>query len=56
MTIKEAAAELRLRDVTIRAWIAGRRIASVHLGRRVFVPVDEIERVLAEGLVPRAVR
>jgi len=52
LTIKEAAAELRLRDSTVRMWMARRQIASVHLGRRVFVPTSEIERPLSEGLSP----
>jgi excisionase family DNA binding protein len=52
LNVKEAANQLRLRDSTLRLWIAGRKIASVHLGRRVLIPVEEIERLTSEGLIP----
>ncbi len=53
LTVKEAAAEMRLRDSTVRLWIARRRIASVRLGRRVFVPAEEIDGAINDGLVPK---
>jgi excisionase family DNA binding protein len=54
LTVKEAATELRLRESTLRLWIGARRIASVHLGRRVVIPITELERLVSKGLTPSA--
>ncbi len=52
LTVRQAAERLGLRDSTLRAWIAQRRIGIVRLGRAVRIPVEEIERLVAEGSVP----
>lgn len=51
----EAAERLGLAVPTVYGWIAQRRLTSLKLGRRVFIPVAEVERVLAESLRPRLV-
>ncbi len=52
LTVRQAAERLGLRDSTLRAWIAQRRIGIVRLGRAVRIPLEEIERLVAEGSVP----
>jgi excisionase family DNA binding protein len=52
LTLKDAAEELGLAQVTLRTWAAGRKIAVVRLGRAVRIPVAEIERLISDGLVP----
>jgi excisionase family DNA binding protein len=51
-TVREAGIALSVSIHTIRSWIARRRIAYVRLGRCIRVPVSEVERLLADGLVP----
>jgi len=52
LTVYQAAERLGLRDSTIRAWIAQRRIGIVRLGRAVRISLDEVERLISEGTVP----
>jgi excisionase family DNA binding protein len=52
LTVKEASQTLGLAEVTIRAWIAKRRIGYVRLGRSVRIPLSEIQRLLEAGAVP----
>jgi excisionase family DNA binding protein len=52
VSVDRAAQLLALRPSTIRAWIARRKIASIHLGRRVMIPIDAIDGLLSEGLMP----
>ena len=56
LTVKQAAERLGLKNATVRAWIAQRRIGIVRLGRSVRIPVEEVERLIAEGTVPAKVR
>lgn len=37
---------------TVYAWIHTRRVASIRLGKRVFVPRSELERLVREGTRP----
>lgn len=54
LTVSEVAARLNLRESTIRAWLLRRRICWVRVGRRaVRVPLSEIDRIIAQGTVPR---
>lgn len=53
LTVPQAADALALKPATIRAWIGARRIGIVRLGRAVRVPVEEVERLIAENTVPR---
>jgi excisionase family DNA binding protein len=53
LTVKDVAQRLALKEATIRAWLLGRRIASVRVGRRaVRIPSSEIDRIVREGFVP----
>jgi excisionase family DNA binding protein len=53
VSIEEAAKRLGgMHVLTIRRWVAERRIASVKLGSRVFVPESEIERLIKEATRP----
>jgi excisionase family DNA binding protein len=52
LTVREAAARLGLRDSTLRAWIMQRRIGIVRLGRAIRIPLEEVERLIAEGTIP----
>jgi hypothetical protein len=38
---------------TWRSWAYSGRVASIKLGKRLVIPVAEIERVIAEGTRPR---
>jgi excisionase family DNA binding protein len=51
-TVDQAAEALSLSKSTIRAWIAKRRICSIHLGRAVRVPESEVNRLVERGTVP----
>lgn len=51
-TVQEAADELGLSVHTIRAWVAGRRLAHLRLGRAIRIPAAEIRRVIEESTVP----
>lgn len=52
LTVRQASDRLGLRESTIRAWIAQRRIGVVRLGRAVRIPSDEVERLIAENTIP----
>jgi excisionase family DNA binding protein len=52
LTVHQAAERLGLRDSTLRAWIAQRRIAIIRLGRAIRIPAEELERLIREGTVP----
>ena len=49
----EAAEHTGLKVPTWRKWIAERRVTVVRLGRSVRIPIEEIERLLNENVVPR---
>ncbi len=44
-TPAQAARRLRVSEVALRAWIFRDRIAVRRIGRRVFIPHDELERL-----------
>lgn len=52
LTIRQAAERLGLRESTLRAWAARRKIGIVRLGRAVRIPLEEVERLIAEGSIP----
>lgn len=52
LSVPDAAEALTLKQKTIRAWIAARRIESVRIGRSVRVPLHEVERLIEKGTVP----
>jgi excisionase family DNA binding protein len=51
-TIADAASELGLAPITLRTWIAKRKIGCVRLGRSLRIPVSEIERLIERGTIP----
>ena len=55
-TVNHAAGRFDVKDRTVRAWMAARRITFVRLGRAVRIPESEIERLISEGTVPRRKR
>jgi excisionase family DNA binding protein len=53
LTVAEAAERLALKESTIRAWLLARRLVKVRVGRRaVRIPLDAVERLVAEGTIP----
>jgi len=52
LTCAQTAEMLGLKESTIRAWIARRRIGIVRLGRAIRVPLEEADRLIAEGTIP----
>ena len=52
LTTEEAAHELGVKESTVRAWIARRRLGFVKLGRCVRIPRSELERIVRQGTVP----
>lgn len=52
VTVKQAAALLGLAEVTVRVWLAKRRMEYVRMGRAVRIPIAEITRLVDEGTVP----
>jgi excisionase family DNA binding protein len=52
VSVEEAARTIGLKPSTIRAWIGARKFGSVHLGRRVMIPMEEIDDLLERGLIP----
>jgi excisionase family DNA binding protein len=51
LTVPEAAALLRLKVSTIRAWICQRRIPYVKLGRLVRIRRSDLEALIADSVV-----
>jgi excisionase family DNA binding protein len=52
LTIEQASATLGLKPVTLRAWMARRKVGYVRLGRSVRIPYSEIDRLIERGTVP----
>ena len=52
LTVAEAAEELGVKQPTIRAWVAKKRISHFKLGRSIRISMDEIERLLRQSFVP----
>jgi len=56
LTVGEAAQRLRLKEKTLRRWIALRKIEFVRAGgRAVRISSVEIDRVIETGRVPRVI-
>jgi excisionase family DNA binding protein len=51
-TVRQVAEELGLAPVTVRTWMAQRRLSYVRLGRAVRIPASEVQRILDSGTVP----
>ena len=52
LTIAEAAAMLRLRPSTVRAWILRRKVPYCKVGRLVRIRRADVEAIVAQSLVP----
>ena len=50
--VQEAARITSLSTYTVRAYIRQKKIRAVHVGRRVLVPVAELQRLVTEGSAP----
>jgi excisionase family DNA binding protein len=50
VSVEEAGRIVSLSPHTIRAYIRTKRIRAAHVGRRVLVPVAELERLVSEGI------
>jgi excisionase family DNA binding protein len=51
-TVRQVAEELGLATVTIRTWMAQRKLKYVKLGRSVRIPDSEVRRIIDTGTVP----
>jgi excisionase family DNA binding protein len=52
VSVAEFSTATRLKEVTIRAWLAQKRIAKVKLGRRILIPASEIDRLISQNFTP----
>jgi excisionase family DNA binding protein len=52
LTIQEVAAKLKVKERTIREWIAQRRIAFTRIGRRIYIPGQVVRDILRRNLRP----
>jgi excisionase family DNA binding protein len=48
--VQEAARLTSLSPYTVRAYIRQKKLRAVHVGRRLLVPVAELQRLVAEGI------
>jgi excisionase family DNA binding protein len=53
LTLEEAARRLGMRTVTVRMWASQRKIDRCKINRSVRIPEREVERIIAETMVPR---
>ena len=54
LTVPEAAALLRVKSATIRAWILRREIPYLHVGRLIRIRRSDIETLITDNLIPKA--
>ena len=52
LDVKEAAARLRLKPTTIRAWILKRKIQYAKIGGRVVIRAADVDALIEASLVP----
>lgn len=52
LRVDESADRLGMKVVTIRSWVAKRKIGFVRLGRSIRIPESEISRLISENTVP----
>lgn len=49
LTVQEFAAALRIKPSCVRRWIREEKVTTVHVGRLVRIPADEIGRIVQSG-------
>jgi excisionase family DNA binding protein len=54
LNVDEAAAYLKLKPPTVRAWISRRKIGVVRLGRSVRIRKNELDLLIERGTTPAA--
>jgi excisionase family DNA binding protein len=52
LTVPEAAVALSVKESTVRAWLARRKLPRVNCGRSVRIPAEAVETFIAENTVP----
>jgi excisionase family DNA binding protein len=52
VSVSEAGAVVGLSKHTIRAYVRSGRVRAVRFGRRVLIPVEEVQRIAREGIRP----
>jgi excisionase family DNA binding protein len=52
LSIAEFSKAVNLKECTIRAWVNGRKLTVIRLGRRIRIPETELTRLIAENTVP----
>lgn len=53
LTVAEAAKVLAVKEITVRAWLGQRKLSAYKLNRSWRISRQEVERHLAESLIPR---
>jgi excisionase family DNA binding protein len=52
LTVRESAGRLGLAEITLRTWIAARKVTVVRLGRAIRVSERELDRLIERGTQP----
>ena len=52
MTVVEFAHSLRVKTSCVRRWILERKVTTVHVGRLVRIPANEVLRIISAGTRP----
>lgn len=56
LTVKQAADALNVKVVTIRAWVADRKLPRVNCGRAVRIPAEAIAQFIARNTIPQRIQ
>jgi hypothetical protein len=56
MEVEEGAAFAHVKPATMRSWILKQQITYVKLGRRVFLRRQDLEKLIADSVVPAQAR
>jgi excisionase family DNA binding protein len=52
LDVEEAAAFLHVKVATVRSWVLKSQVNYVKLGRRVFLRLPDLEKLIADSVVP----
>lgn len=50
---REVSARLRLTPTRIRQWCADGRLEHLRIGRKIWIPSAELDRIVSDGMRPR---